>query len=109
MHPDPAGLAAVDITNPHSWNRYAYASNSPMNYVDPQGLREDMPGQRPQVSIDGVAVYDSWDGGCAAGGWFARAILSMDAGAICPGDCSLVRQGADGQFYQVTAESIFTL
>ena len=59
MHPDPAGLAAVDITNPHSWNRYAYASNSPMNYVDPQGLREDMPGQRPQVSIDGVAVYDS--------------------------------------------------
>src|SRR5260370_40651393 len=38
MHPDPAGLAAVDPTNPQSWNRYAYVLNSPMNLVDPTGL-----------------------------------------------------------------------
>jgi RHS repeat-associated protein len=25
--PDPAGLAAVDITNPQTWNRYAYVGN----------------------------------------------------------------------------------
>jgi len=36
--PDPAGLAAVDITNPQTWNRYAYVGNNPMNNVDPLGL-----------------------------------------------------------------------
>jgi RHS repeat-associated protein len=38
MHPDPAGLAAVDPTNPQSLNRYAYVVNSPLNFVDPSGL-----------------------------------------------------------------------
>jgi RHS repeat-associated protein len=36
--PDPAGLGAVDPTNPQSWNRYAYALNNPLSYVDPTGL-----------------------------------------------------------------------
>ncbi len=36
--PDPAGLAAVDPTNPQSWNRYAYVLNSPCSLVDPLGL-----------------------------------------------------------------------
>jgi RHS repeat-associated protein len=36
--PDPAGLAAVDLTNPQTWNRYAYLSNNPLNAVDPLGL-----------------------------------------------------------------------
>ena len=36
--PDPAGLAAVDITNPQTWNRYAYVGNSPLSNVDPLGL-----------------------------------------------------------------------
>ena len=34
----PAGLAAVDITNPQTWNRYAYVVNNPLNAVDPLGL-----------------------------------------------------------------------
>ena len=38
MHPDPAGLAAVDPANPQSWNRYSYVLNSPTNLVDPLGL-----------------------------------------------------------------------
>ncbi len=38
MVPDPAGLAAVDITNPQTWNRYAYVANNPLNAVDPMGL-----------------------------------------------------------------------
>ncbi len=38
MHPDPAGLAAVDPTNPQSWNRYAYVLNNPCSLVDPFGL-----------------------------------------------------------------------
>ncbi len=38
MHPDPAGLAASHSANPRSWNRYAYAANSPTNLVDFLGL-----------------------------------------------------------------------
>src|SRR6267154_6344476 len=36
--PDPAGLAAVDPSNPQSWNRYAYVMNNPLALTDPDGL-----------------------------------------------------------------------
>ncbi|HXN53933.1 MAG TPA: RHS repeat-associated core domain-containing protein [Candidatus Acidoferrum sp.] len=45
MHPDPAGLAAVDPSNPQSWNRYAYVRNNPLALVDPFGLNECAPGE----------------------------------------------------------------
>jgi RHS repeat-associated protein len=38
VSPDPAGLAAVNFTNPQSFNRYAYVGNTPMNATDPVGL-----------------------------------------------------------------------
>jgi RHS repeat-associated protein len=38
ISPDPAGLSAVDPGNPQSWNRYAYALNNPLKYIDPTGL-----------------------------------------------------------------------
>jgi RHS repeat-associated protein len=37
ISPDPAGLAAVDPTNPQSWNRYAYVLNNPLRNIDPTG------------------------------------------------------------------------
>jgi RHS repeat-associated protein len=36
--PDPAGTAAADLTNPQSWNRYAYVLNSPLLFTDPSGM-----------------------------------------------------------------------
>jgi RHS repeat-associated protein len=38
LSPDPGGLAAADRSNPQTWNRYAYALNNPLTYVDPTGL-----------------------------------------------------------------------
>ncbi len=38
ISPDPSGIAAVDPSNPQSWNRYVYALNNPLSSVDPTGL-----------------------------------------------------------------------
>ena len=42
--PDPAGVGAVDPSNPQTWNRYAYVMNNPLAMVDPLGLCGQGPG-----------------------------------------------------------------
>ncbi len=37
--PDPSGIAAVAKSDPQTWNRYAYLRNSPLQGVDPLGLK----------------------------------------------------------------------
>jgi len=44
LSPDPAGLAAADLANPQSLNRYAYVANNPLAFTDPQGLQGCPPG-----------------------------------------------------------------
>jgi RHS repeat-associated protein len=38
VSPDPAGIGAVDPSNPQSWNRYGYGLNNPCGNIDPLGL-----------------------------------------------------------------------
>jgi RHS repeat-associated protein len=41
ISPDPAGIKAVKLTKPRTWNRYAYVAGNPLNSVDPEGLCGD--------------------------------------------------------------------
>ena len=41
VSPDPAGLGAVNLSNPQTWNRYAYVTNNPLALTDPFGLQDD--------------------------------------------------------------------
>jgi len=60
--PDPAGQAAVDITNPQTWNRYAYLANNPLNAIDPLGLYDEC------GIVDGVESGDCLASGGGGGG-----------------------------------------
>jgi RHS repeat-associated protein len=56
---DPAGLAAVDMTDPQTWNQYSYVRGNPLNSVDPSGMLLDVP---PGVGIGwDPCDVDSWD------------------------------------------------
>jgi RHS repeat-associated protein len=79
VSPDPAGMSAVDPTNPQSWNRYAYVLNNPLANVDPLGLCApndytcdtgsgpiNNGGNSGDCSVDGAAVSCSslsWNSG----------------------------------------------
>jgi RHS repeat-associated protein len=62
LAPDPAGLAAVNLTNPQTWNRYAYVANNPLNAIDPLGM--DM----TEVCPPWIADCTGSSGG-GGGGW----------------------------------------
>jgi len=49
--PDP-GNAGADLTNPQSWNAYAYVLNNPLNNVDPDGL-DSMTTTTPGFDLNG--------------------------------------------------------
>jgi RHS repeat-associated protein len=55
LSPDPAGLAAVNPSNPQTWNRYAYVGNDPVDYIDPSGL------VRTPWGIFGGNISSGWD------------------------------------------------
>ena len=40
LSPDPAGTKAVTLTDPQTWNMYAYVRNNPTTLTDPTGLTE---------------------------------------------------------------------
>jgi len=66
ISPDPAGLGAVDPSNPQTWNRYAYVLNNPAVLIDPLGLYW----LEACVQVNGGAPECSWtweDGGDGGG------------------------------------------
>ena len=73
VSPDPAGLGAVDPSNPQSWNRYAYALNNPTTLTDPLGL-------------DSCAAWDPTCGGpCVPGVDNCTSTLACGLGTVCGG------------------------
>jgi RHS repeat-associated protein len=67
LSPDPAGLAAVDITNPQTWNRYSYVGNNPVTYNDPLGLQRAKCGSPANQNCkDGDASSVGVSGGTGA-------------------------------------------
>jgi hypothetical protein len=52
-----AGLAAVDINHPQTWNRYAYVGNNPLSNVDPLGL-DPVPVSGTTITVYGTVIYN---------------------------------------------------
>ena len=111
--PDPAGLAAAGPGNPQSWNRYAYANNSPLNSIDPLGLTPNpMCAARsagPRAAYNCHNGFDTPDGGGGGDGFETDNGDQFDQQALCggggPGFCDIAgntifgaMQGAPGTY-----------
>ncbi len=57
--PDPSGMAAVDVTIPQTWNRYAQVTNTPLCHLDPMGLNL----KPPRECQGGMGIFPS-EGEC---------------------------------------------
>ncbi len=94
--PDPAGLAAVDPTNPQTWNRYAYVANNPLRCIDRIGPgcrlsrwnRRITVGACTDGSRYGVARDPSW--------WTFMIQGSPQMPCAFPGACSRSAGGGGG-------------
>ncbi|MGA3335480.1 MAG: RHS repeat-associated core domain-containing protein, partial [Terracidiphilus sp.] len=97
LSPDPYG-GSYDASNPQSFNRYVYAMNSPLSYVDPSGLEgwQYNPGSGcwdytySYATEDGEAVGIIANAYCGGGG-------GGDGGSYPTGDDSgIVSSGGGG-------------
>jgi RHS repeat-associated protein len=88
MSPDPYD-GSYDASNPQSLNRYSYALNNPLRFVDPRGLfceYEDDAGDGLLESVD----YNSSSGECAStgGDWYPDGYITV-GGNVGDGNVSV--------------------
>ena len=61
MSPDPL-MASATVRDPQTWNRYTYALNNPLKYVDPTGMTEenaaDCQKDKKCVTVKVNVIYD---------------------------------------------------
>ena len=86
ISPDPGGLKAVDITNPQTWNRYAYVQNYPTGLVDPLGLDDNN-----RCLLDGVQMRCSMIAGLVSAG--AASECGTFLTPPCPGFATIAING----------------
>jgi RHS repeat-associated protein len=55
LTPDPGGRKAVTLTDPQTWNMYAYAGNNPTTFSDPSGLNRSSPSLVWSLALQGLA------------------------------------------------------
>jgi RHS repeat-associated protein len=113
--PDPAGMGAVSLSNPQSWNRYAYVLNNPMRLLDPNGLcgvdGQHVPGpcQRDRdntINFPPADLYCGLDGGTWPCHLVADLLQSGVAG-VCPNNnCNFITLKQDGNWYKLVAVSV---
>jgi len=81
LTPDPAAASVIDVTNPQTWNRYAYVRNNPLSRVDPSGLNDNNVAYAPW---NGPGMYAN--GGWGTGDWFDNNCILGNLGGCGPGD-----------------------